>query len=135
MKQGIFAWFRRRLKVTEIERASGMRVSHSTDIRGTNPWHAVGVTSHGKPCCQASLAARKVRFLSQEAPPLPLSGCTQPKNCFCKYKHFPDRRVGPRRVTDSDLFKNALSRPILARLTHADRRRSGGRRATDAASR
>lgn len=128
--QGIFAWFLRRLRTTKIERAAGTRAIHSTNIRVINPWHAVGILC-GKPSCRAAMAARKIRFLSAEAPQLPLSGCTQSKTCTCKYKHFADRRAGPRRVTESDLYKNALSRPVPARLTQTDRRRAGGRRATD----
>ncbi|HEX4377241.1 MAG TPA: hypothetical protein VHZ99_08830 [Steroidobacteraceae bacterium] len=117
--------------MSRIERAAGTRISHSPDIRVTNPWHAVAVMTPADTCCRASALARKIRYLSSEAPPLPLSGCTQPKQCVCKYKHFPDRRAGPRRVTDSDRYKNALSRPIEARLTITNRRRRGGRRATD----
>jgi hypothetical protein len=127
----IISWFRQRLRLTKVERVTGTRLIHSTNVRLTNPWHAVGVTSAGSPCCRASVSARRIRYLSSEAPPLPLSGCTQPKNCTCKYKHFADRRAGPRRVTDSERFKNALSTPVMARLTVAERRRTGGRRATD----
>jgi hypothetical protein len=128
--EGILSWFRRRRKVTKIERATGTRVGNSTNIRMTNPWHAV-VVSSGMSCCHASIVARNTRFLSREAPALPLIGCTQPKSCTCKYKHYPDRRAGPRRATDSELYRNALSRPVKARLTFDDRRRSAGRRATD----
>jgi hypothetical protein len=129
--RGIFSWFRRRLGMSRIERAAGTRISQSPDIRVTNPWHAVAVTTPAGTCCRASLQARKIRYLSSEAPPLPLSGCTQAKQCVCKYKHFPDRRAGPRRVTDSERYKNALSRPTETRLTISERRRRGGRRATD----
>jgi hypothetical protein len=128
--RGIFSWLRRRRTVTKIERASGTRMTYSTNISATNPWHAVVVTT-GKSCCQASIGARHTRFLSKEAPPLPLAGCTQPKHCLCKYKHFTDRRAGPRRFTDSERFKNALSQPSSVRLTIDDRRGTAGRRATD----
>jgi hypothetical protein len=135
MKQGspletMLSWFRRRRKVTKIERAAGTRASSSTNIHVINPWHAVGVSS-GKPCCRASVAARTIRYLSKEAPTLPLYDCTQPKSCTCRYKHYSDRRSGPRRTTDSDLYKNALSRHVGAKLTTDERRRSKGRRATD----
>ncbi len=129
--RGIFSWFRRRLGMSRIERAAGTRIRHSPEIRVTNPWHAVAVTTPAETCCRASVQARKIRYLSSEAPPLPLSGCSQPKNCVCKYKHFADRRAGSRRVTDSERYKNALSRPSETRLTITDRRRRGGRRATD----
>ena len=60
----IFSWLRRRRKVTKIERASGTRVTQSTNISVTNPWHAVAVST-GKSCCQASILACRTRFLSQ----------------------------------------------------------------------
>jgi hypothetical protein len=123
---GLFTWFRRRVKVTKIERNTGA----VTNIRMTNPWHAVAV-SPTQGCCRASVAARHTRYLSTEAPPLPLAGCTQPKSCVCKYKHYSDRRAGPRRTTDSDLYKNALSRHVIRSLNFQDRRTSRGRRATD----
>ena len=124
---GVFSWFRRKIKVNQIERAE---VRHTANIRVVNPWHAVAVSS-GKPCCRASVVARNVRYLSTEAPPLPLAGCTQPQGCLCKYRHFNDRRAGPRRTTDSELFKNALSRHVVAKLTIEERRMTKGRRATD----
>jgi hypothetical protein len=124
---GMFSWFRRKIAVNQIPRA---QARSSTNIRVTNPWHAVAVAT-GKPCCRASVAARNVRYLSREAPPLPLAGCTQPQTCLCKYKHYGDRRAGPRRSTDSDLYRNALSRHVIAKLTIEDRRTTKGRRATD----
>jgi hypothetical protein len=129
---GVFSWLRRKVKVNNVERTR-VRVSNVANIRVTmvNPWHAVGV-SCGKTACRASMAERHVRYLSQEAPPLPLAGCTHPKECLCKYKHFNDRRAGPRRTTDSELYKNALSPHVLPKLTIQERRTSRGRRANDA---
>jgi hypothetical protein len=49
----------------------------------------------------------------------------------CKYKHFSDRRTGPRRATESDLFQNALSRHATAIWSSNERRALRGRRATD----
>jgi hypothetical protein len=122
----VFSWFRRKLKVGEMQRA-GTRSGDAAHIRVVNPWHAVGV-SVGKPCCQAAAAARNVRYLSSEAPTLPLSGCTLSKQCLCKYRHFSDRRRGPRR--DVERFENKLSRPIVSASMN-ERRVSRGRRATD----
>ncbi|HWW21248.1 MAG TPA: hypothetical protein VNZ06_10615 [Steroidobacteraceae bacterium] len=124
---GVLSWFRRRTQVSTSERVNTRVV---TNIRVTNPWHAVAV-SGGPSCCRASFLARSQRYLSTEAPPLPLAGCTQPKSCLCKYKHFSDRRAGPRRTTDSNLYKNALSPHRIPRLTFQDRRGSKGRRADD----
>jgi hypothetical protein len=127
--KNVFSWFTRRLKVNRIQREgtrSGAAIQH---IQVTNPWHAVGIST-GVSCCKASVFLRETRFLSSQAPPLPLQGCTQPKTCVCRYKHYSDRRSGPRRVTESELFQNALSRHTAAAWTQ-ERRAKRGRRATD----
>jgi hypothetical protein len=124
---GVFSWFRRRVQVSQNPQADA---KIATSIRVTNKWHAVAV-SVGPTCCRVALNARSSRFLSTEAPPLPLAGCSQPASCTCKYKHYGDRRAGPRRRTDSDIYKNALSPHVVRRLTFEDRRASKGRRADD----
>ena len=83
-------------------------------------WHAVSV----KPCsgaCQASASNRKQRWLSREAPQLPLPGCTRPDSCHCTYQHHEDRRAGGRRAEETDVFR-ALSRPAVERRNRPDRR-------------
>jgi hypothetical protein len=124
---GMFSWFRRRGQDNQVPQTQA-RIA--TNIRVTNKWHAVSV-SGGPTCCRIAILARNARFLSTEAPPLPLAGCSQPASCVCKYKHYSDRRVGPRRRTDSDIYKNALSPHVVRRLTFDDRRTSKGRRADD----
>lgn len=55
-----------------------------------NPFQAVSVIPGGRACG----GVRKLegeRFLIQEAPLIPLSGCN-PRNCSCKYARFEDRR-------------------------------------------
>jgi len=90
-----------------------------------NPWRAVGIVP-GKNCCKASKDS-DVRYLCEEAPRLPLAGCTNPGGCQCTYRHFEDRRKGPRRSLDG------AARPPVILHAHvaSDRRRSGGRRITD----
>jgi hypothetical protein len=39
------------------------------------------------------------RFLSREAPALPLKNCVNDE-CTCHYAHHDDRRIGPRRARD-----------------------------------
>jgi hypothetical protein len=39
------------------------------------------------------------RFLSREAPQLPLKDCAS-ASCTCRYQHHEDRRRGPRRARD-----------------------------------
>lgn len=61
-------------------------------------WHAVAIAP-GDRCCAAAHALEGQRFLSREAPPLPLKNCTQPA-CTCRYAHYDDRRKGPRRASE-----------------------------------
>jgi hypothetical protein len=83
--------------------------------RVVNPFHAVGVKP-GQTCCQAALAIKGQRFLSAEAPQLPLKACDTA--CSCVYVHFDDRRSG------SD-------RRMRASGNRLNRRHNGGRRAND----
>ena len=62
-------------------------------------FHAVSITA-GLGACPAALALRQKRFLSLEAPALPLPACTSPGYCLCKYQHHSDRRTTLRRLTD-----------------------------------
>jgi hypothetical protein len=87
----------------------------------SNPWHAVGII----PCldaCGAAQSVRNVRYLSQEAPTLPLKGCTAGK-CTCRYRHFQDRRGSPRR--DADIIGPRMG------FAGRERRLAHGRRSTD----
>ena len=59
-------------------------------------WHAVSVSSEAGSCFPARLLKGQ-RFLSTEAPLLPLADCTQPASCNCVYKKYNDRRGGLRR--------------------------------------
>jgi hypothetical protein len=62
-------------------------------------WHAVSIViSTG--ACPAAIALGKRRFLSKEAPRLPLADCTSPATCKCSYRHHKDRRTTPRRWSD-----------------------------------
>jgi hypothetical protein len=87
----------------------------------SNPWHAVSVI----PCRGACVVAResnRVRFLSKDAPKLPLRGCPL-RACECRYRHHEDRRGNLRRA--SDVMSANRSWP------GQERRSSLGRRATD----
>jgi hypothetical protein len=67
-------------------------------------WHAVSV----KPCpgaCPTAASGRVRRWLSREAPQLPLPGCTRPDTCRCTYQHHEDRRSGGRRAGEIDSFR------------------------------
>ena len=87
-----------------------------------NRWHAVAIVP-GATHCKAAEAAKGRRFLSTEAPILPLRGCDAAA-CKCKYRHYEDRRDAPRRSEE------AQGAGMRSR-TGADRRNSRGRRETD----
>ncbi|MDO9600001.1 MAG: hypothetical protein Q7J47_19980 [Azoarcus sp.] len=58
-------------------------------------FHAVEVRSKGGGC-EAARAVHGKRFLSTEAPPIPLPSCKR-SSCSCVYVHFDDRRSQQRR--------------------------------------
>lgn len=58
-------------------------------------FHAVEIRNGGSPCSAARRVAGK-RFLSSEAPAIPLASCSL-EVCSCKYAHFEDRRARQRR--------------------------------------
>jgi hypothetical protein len=70
----------------------------SAPKRPKRQWHAVSIVPATHSCAAAARLARK-RFLSREAPELPLAGCDQ-ELCGCRYGHHDDRRNGPRRVSE-----------------------------------
>jgi hypothetical protein len=89
----------------------------------SEPWHAVAIVSRGK-CCPALDSYRGARFLSGQAPRLPLAECDRPQTCACTYRHHPDRRNEQRRESDA-------GSPVGAAKPAAEKRSSRGRRATD----
>ncbi len=64
-------------------------------------WHAVSVKP-GQNACNAAISGKNRRWLSREAPLLPLPGCTRPDTCQCAYNHHDDRRMVSRRAEDTD---------------------------------
>ncbi len=66
--------------------------------RQARPWHAVSIVP-GSPACKAAHELVRKRYLSREAPVLPLKACDQ-GNCTCCYVHHADRRKGPRRANE-----------------------------------
>jgi hypothetical protein len=89
----------------------------------TSKWHAVTVVLNDSSCAAAALC-RQRRFLSGEAPRLPLSECDHPQSCQCKYRHYDDRRAGVRR--SADLGGALPSDPVKQ-----NRRENRGRRDKD----
>jgi hypothetical protein len=89
---------------------------------GAQRWHAVSVKP-GSGACAAAASGRDRRWLSREAPLLPLPGCTKPDSCRCTYQHHEDRRAGGRRAEDTDAFR-IPSHPSNERRSRKDRRAS-----------
>jgi hypothetical protein len=89
-------------------------------------FHAVSIQP-GNRCCHEARALQGQRFLSREAPPLPLKNCNC-GNCTCLYQHHDDRRAGPRRARDMGVAMDGW--------TEVDKRvtQGRGRRKTDKSS-
>ena len=105
---------------TMLEEAQPVAVPNTA--RQRNRWHAVSIVPHGQ-ACEAAQTCRGKRFLSSEAPRLPLESCNADQ-CQCRYRHYPDRRGEPRRKDDAKAT-------ATARTDRNRRVRGGGRRATD----
>jgi len=66
--------------------------------KAPSKFHAVSVVPGPRACGEAK-ALHGRRFLSREAPVLPLKNCGAP-HCECRYEHHEDRRKGNRRAHD-----------------------------------
>ena len=85
-------------------------------------WHAVCIKPKGS-SCEAVQAYRAARYLSSEAPRLPVPECTVSDTCSCVYKHHADRRSQSRRQEERDgLRRNTQAEP--ERRLSRDRRKS-----------
>jgi hypothetical protein len=102
---------------------------NSEHVHLANPWHAVAIVT-SRPNCPVCGKYKGIRFLAKEAPGLPLRGCPDPKACNSIYKHFPDRRGGPRRAAERRAYQPMNANPVM-RAPGDDRRGSAGRRSTD----
>ena len=89
-----------------------------------NPYHAVSIHPAAN-ACGAAEDIKSQRFLSEEAPALPLPNCQA--NCHCRYVHHTDRRSGAR---DRRLRKAEQSE-VVGFFDADNRRRNAGRRHTD----
>jgi hypothetical protein len=77
----------------------------------------------GEDCeCSAAQSHANERFLSEDAPRLPLDECNDPGRCRCTYHHFDDRRTALRR--ESDMGMPVRDPPV-------NQRGGVGRRITD----
>jgi hypothetical protein len=103
-----------------IDTKSSSLIIESDTRKSPYRWHAVTIVAPAK-ACEAAHACVGKRFLSSEAPRLPLKQCDAAR-CDCKYRHFTDRRGEPRRAEET----GAADKPV-----QTNRRQKRGRRATD----
>lgn len=107
------------------DKSSGSRSGKYPALKGeapaANPYHAVSILP-GLDSCSASHRFAGQRFLSRQAPKLPLPTCDA-AHCTCRFKHHKDRRAGPRRRAEIGLMQGHWQ--------GAEKRRVGGRRADD----
>ena len=73
-------------------------IGQTKNVGNISPYHCIEVDMPFD-ACEEALKLHGMRFLSAEAPILPLPGCKQ--HCTCKFKHYNDRRHGDRRDTYS----------------------------------
>ena len=85
-------------------------------------FHGVSIETGEDFECSAVQAHRNIRFLSEDALPLPLDDCSDLRQCRCTYHHFDDRRTAPRRESD-------MGMPV--RDPSVNQRAGVGRRITD----
>jgi hypothetical protein len=86
------------------------------------PFQAVSIF-HGAKSCDVAKRFSDYRFLSKDAPQLPLSGCSMPERCQCRFLKHKDRRTDRRRLVEFA----AASRGFMGQ----ERRQRGGRRSND----
>jgi hypothetical protein len=93
-------------------------------VRIVNPFHAISIKA-GPRCCQAAKSMSGMRFLSKEAPRIPLPQCDAAA-CECRYIHHDDRRSSPRRASEGGATRGG---PPFAgpdrRRSKSDRRITG----------
>lgn len=108
-----------------------VRQSELATGRRARSYHSVAIRYYGNAAClavrqfaiqstlstQTPLFLETQRFLSSEAPLLPLAGCTE-TSCQCRYVHYADRRDRDRR--------DPYVRPMASIPALVDRERRSG---------
>ena len=83
----------------QVRSAPQMRVPAGQDFRAVE-------ISPGLSACTAARAAAGRKFLMRKAPTLPLTGCSRPDQCKCRFTRTSDRRECERRFEGSVLARS-----------------------------
>ncbi|MCH1929525.1 hypothetical protein L9G16_04970 [Shewanella sp. A25] len=71
-------------------RIANARKRLTMDDEPDRRFHCVSIEHYGE-CCEKADEVKGKRFLSKEAPEIPMEECTNP-DCQCRYQHYEDRR-------------------------------------------
>jgi len=93
--------------------------------KAPNRFHAVTIAP-GLRACKEARALQGQRFLSRDAPPLPLKNCGSPQ-CECHYEHYDDRRKGHRRAHDLGVSIDGYEGSEQRQKSKRGRRQADGR--------
>jgi hypothetical protein len=94
----------------------------ATSAKG--PYKAVVIVA-AEEACAAAGQLRGKRFLSRNAPRLPLQECTRQDQCECKYRHLGDRRGPPRRAGDEGSYMRPIKKIVNEQRRPGERRERG----------
>lgn len=83
-----------RIGIVRASSPDNRKWDRRTGFGASHPFHAVSIEP-AKACCAEAQAIGSQRFLSDEAPSLPLPKCGV-QECGCRYVHHADRRSGAR---------------------------------------
>jgi hypothetical protein len=101
------------------------KADRRSSVGADNPFHAVSVHPSAISCLAAE-TIKGQRFLSEQAPALPLEACTV-TSCNCRYVHHVDRRRG----NGDRRGVSPAEEGFLGFAGSLDRRGDKGRRASD----
>jgi hypothetical protein len=95
----------------------------SKGVRGKHPWLAAEIVAPTT-ACPGAQALKGKRFLSTEAPLLPLRDCTHTESCHCVYRKHSDRRDSTVRRSEDDTGIRRMKPAAEERRTRRGRRTS-----------
>ena len=124
----VFFWVRPRKKTRAANTKNHHIVKTQQDgaVNTPNQFHAVSVVVEGTGCEYVKLLENK-RFLSKDAPRLPLKNCEM-TGCSCHYSHHQDRRD----INNERRIDYGMTHDLFGAFGEENRRvKRRGRRAAD----